>query len=817
MSVQALEILIQATNAASGPIREVQEQIDKLQQNARNISDVGDRISGFGQQMTRNVTAPIVAGLGASAYAAIQFESAMADVNKAFGLQRGTEEADAMAQSILRMSRTLPYSADGLAQIAAEAGMLGVKAPQMQDFVQLVAQMGTAFDMSSAQAGESIAKLSNVFGYMNSQGQVDIQGLNSLGDTINYLADSGATSANDIVSAMTRIGGTTRTFGLANNEAAALATSMLNLGRPPEIVATAISSMLPALQNATGGTDKFQQGLERLGLSATQMEQSISQDASGAIQDFFGRLNKLDSQTRVRAISEMFGTGSDSQIVAQLAADTGQLTTAFAALNNIPASGMLNEFENRSATTANQIQLLKNNVMEAAINLGSVLLPAINGIISAIAPMVKGFTDFAAANPGITKLAVAFALVLAAVGPLLIIIGQIISAISAIGSAIAAVQGFMLLVSAMAAGAVPAAGFAGAVAGIATAIAGIGLGPILAIVAALAGGAYLIISNWGAVSSFFQSTFASIVAAIQPVVMAIMQFAQGFAQGFMDGIQPAIPALMQIGTAFQTMFTALWQMIVAIAQIVMGFMQFANAAMQLTPIGMMITAIGMAFNSAGVSVGTFGAMVGAALGAVISAIANVAAQAMTLVATFASVTASIVATVNGVAGQMFAAGVNIVNSIAQGIRSAMGSVMSAISSVASAVRGALPFSPPEWGPLSDIMSSGGNIVNSIASGIVPGPLTTAMDTALSPIAGMMQPGSGILPTQSTGVGMGTTGAIAPSATGSGINLTYAPQVTIGGNGAEAEGNFAQMLNEHKDQILRLLQGEERRKERVAYG
>jgi len=64
------------------------------------------------------------------------------------------------------------------------------------------------------------------------------------------------------------------------------------------------------------------------------------------------------------------------------------------------------------------------------------------------------------------------------------------------------------------------------------------------------------------------------------------------------------------------------------------------------------------------------------------------------------------------------AGRNIVTSIANGIRSAIGTVTSAISNVVGRVRNFLPFSPAKEGPLKDIMNV--KIAESIAEAIDKG-------------------------------------------------------------------------------------------------
>lgn len=65
--------------------------------------------------------------------------------------------------------------------------------------------------------------------------------------------------------------------------------------------------------------------------------------------------------------------------------------------------------------------------------------------------------------------------------------------------------------------------------------------------------------------------------------------------------------------------------------------------------------------------------------------------------------------------KFFNAGRNIVTSIADGIKSAVGVVTDAIGNVASKVRDFLPFSPAKEGPLLDIhrLNFGGTIAQSI--------------------------------------------------------------------------------------------------------
>lgn len=758
---EALEIVIRAIDAASSVIENITSQIDRLSGAGKGIQGLGKQMESLGGSMTKVgaaatvLTAPLALGLGAATKAAIDFESQTANTFKAFGLEAGTEQAEAMSDAILEMSRTLPYSAEGIAQVATNAGKLGVQRGQMEDFVRTVAQMGTAFDMSADQAGDSIARLSNVFGYMDKQGKIDIEGLTALGNTINYLADTGATSEADIVNAMTRIGGVTRNFGFANNEAAALTAAFLNLGIAPEVVATSLGSMLPTLQAATRQTPKFKNALEELGLTAEQLEGNIKQDATGAIFDFFQRLSKVEDKAGV--VQSLFGAGSDSRAIAQLAGDMTQLDKAFASLGKVPTDGLMATFEARSATTANQLQILKNGITEVGITIGSAILPAVNSVVQGLIPMVQGFADFADAHPGIMQVGAAFAAIVGILGPILIIAGSVISAVGTIISAFAglgaviggALNFIMLGISSIAAGFASLSGiFATIGAVISGVFAAISL-PVVATIAAILGlatAAYLIIANWKAVKTFFAGLWAGIVAGATQLGAMLSSAMSG-----------AVAAVQAAWASLPGFFAGIWAGIVAAAQ-------------------------------AGVAAAVGAIQAGASMA--IGAIQNMGA--------------GMVSAVMGIASQMFAAGAAIVNSIADGIRSAIGSVTSAISSVTAAVANFLPGSPVAEGSLRVINSgyAGSQIVRMIASGIQGNP---SAGDALNQNLGA----SSLLSAYAA------SPATAPAQSGGGaITVNYSPTINTGNGNTD---NLTGILRQHKDEILAMIRAEERRKERLSYG
>jgi len=306
---------------------------------------------------------------------AIEFESAMADVVKVANLSE--EETKKMSLALEKLSTKIPIAADGLASIAASGASLGIAKDKLIDFTKVVAKMSTAFDMSADEAGEVVAKIMNVYG-------LGLKETTKLGDVLNYLSDNTAAKARDMINVLSRIGGTAKMFGLSAKNAAALADAFLAMGKPPEVAATAINALLTKLNTADKQGKKFQDGLKALGLNAIDIKFAIKNDPQKAIMMVLNRIKQFDKQTQMGILTDMFGA-EYSDDIALLVAGLDNYKKALKLVNNEQGynNSMQREFENRSKTTANQLQLLGNALNRIAIDLGSVVLP-----------VLKTFADF---------------------------------------------------------------------------------------------------------------------------------------------------------------------------------------------------------------------------------------------------------------------------------------------------------------------------------------------------------------------------------------------------------------------------------------
>ncbi len=332
---------------------------------------------------------------------AMDFESAMADVRKVVDFDT-PQQFKEMEQQLLSMTHKIPMASTELAKIAASGGQLGIARQDIAQFTETIAKMSVAFDMTAEQAGDSMAKLANVY-------KIPIKQINVLGDAINHLSNSSPAKASDIVNTLGRVGGVAKQFGLTELQTASLSNALISLGKTPEVAGTAINGMLTKLMTAEKGGKDFQAALKNMGISAKQLKKDIAQNGEQALMDFLKAINKLPKDQQMGTLVDLFGL----EYADDVAVLSGSLETYQKSIDALKSKGkdgkpnfsgsMDKEFAARSATTANNLQLFKNQMAHLGINIGSVMLPAVNALLNEMKPLVDSFIRFADAHPNLIK------------------------------------------------------------------------------------------------------------------------------------------------------------------------------------------------------------------------------------------------------------------------------------------------------------------------------------------------------------------------------------------------------------------------------
>lgn len=342
-----------------------------------------------------------VAGVAFPVKLAVEFESAMADVKKVVDFDTPKQFKE-MEQDILRLTRTIPMAGTELAKITASGGQLGVARKDLPKFTETIAKMSVAFDMAADQAGDSMAKLANVY-------QIPIDQIGKLGDAVNHLSNSSPAKAGDIINTLGRVGGVAKQFGLTEIQTTSLSNAFISLGKTPEIAGTAINGMLTKLMTADKQGAKFQQALKNMGIESKDLKKAIKENGEQALMDFLKQVGKLPKENQMGALVDLFGL----EYADDVAVLVGGLETYKKSIDELkktskdgkPAfiGSMDKEFAARSATTANNWQIFKNSLTEIGITAGSVLLPALNQLMTTIRPIINSFADWASKNPEVVS------------------------------------------------------------------------------------------------------------------------------------------------------------------------------------------------------------------------------------------------------------------------------------------------------------------------------------------------------------------------------------------------------------------------------
>ena len=495
---------------------------------------------------------------------AVQFESVMADVRKVVDFDT-PEQFKEMGNDILDLSKRLPISAEGIAQIVAAGGQSGIAREDLMAFAESAAKMGVAFGVTADQAGDMMAKWRTAF-KMNQGDVVD------LADKINYLGNTTAASASLISDVVTRIGPLGEVGGIASGEIAALGASMVGSGVQSEVAATGIKNLILGMTAGEGATKSQAAAFAALGLSATDMAGKMQTDAKGAIIEVLQAIKGLDKEKQAAVLSDLFGKESIGAI-APLLSNLDGLKANFNKVSDkaLYAGSMQKEFEAQTVTTANQLILLKNAVTATATSIGSALLPSITPILQRVSQLAIGFSTWASENQELVGSILAAALGMAS-GVTVVsgalagyhkcyqgfmgaqkLIGSVQKGFSKALPAIRSFSSFLgkgLLQSLKLA----ATGFKLLTSAVRTATAFLMTNPILLAIMAIAVAAYLIISNWDTVSAYligfwntiqpYWAAFTSWLMEIWNTVTAAVISAWDTVSGAVGNVITAIVSLM---------------------------------------------------------------------------------------------------------------------------------------------------------------------------------------------------------------------------------------------------------------------------------
>lgn len=537
------------------------------------LQSVGGKMTGLGNTMTVGVTAPIVAGVGAVVKSAMSWESAFAGVKKT-----NDEVVDSngnvvysyadLENGLRGLAAQLPASHEEIAGVAEAAGQLGIKSQDVVSFTKTMIDMGESTNLSAEDAASAIAKIANITGLTSDEYQ-------RFGSSVVALGNNFATTESDIISMANRLAASGTLAGLTNQEILGLATAMSSVGIEAEAGGTAMTQTLSAIESAVAaGGEDLQQFATVAGESAQEFADKWKNHPIEAIQDFIRGLGKLDEkgESATMVLDEMGLTGvRQSNMLKSLALAADTMTGAVDLSNKAWSenTALTNEASTRYETTESKLKMLKNQVVDMAINFGGPFVDALKNGLEASKPLIQTLSDMAKKfnelSPAQQQHIMKWLAISAAAGPALSILGKLTTGLGSMfkvfGSVNSGIGKLVGKLAPMASGLTGVESAAGGAAGAASNFGGaVGLlsnplGLVVGGAAALAGG-LVVLSNakqhateqaqkYGTtLSGETKGALDQFGTAVTNAQIAMTNFETGAAQSA-DGVKTAVADMMK--------------------------------------------------------------------------------------------------------------------------------------------------------------------------------------------------------------------------------------------------------------------------------
>ncbi|MFQ8632151.1 MAG: phage tail tape measure protein [Intestinibacter bartlettii] len=513
------------TNSYTTARQQMQTLADSSQSMGSRFQAAGSMLTSAGSTLTTHVTLPLV-GIGtASVKTAADFESSMSNVQALSGATGS--ELQQLSDLAKEMGATTQFSASECADALGYMALAGWDTQQSMDALPGVLNLAAASGMDLANASDAVTDILSAFGMQASDAGM-------AADQFAYAQANANTSADQLTEAMSNCGVNANGFGqdLTQTNAVLMALSNEMLKGAP--AGTALSAVFRDMGNA------MKDGCIQIGKTKVQITDSKGNflDMTEIIKGVEKATNGMSESERQAALSSTFTADSIKAMGILLNEGSDKVAGYADQLENCGGSAeKMAEVMNDNLN--GQITALKSALEGAAISIGEALLPMIKGLVSVLQGALTWFNGL---NSGVKTTIVTVGLVVAAIGPLLLILGSLASAIGNLIELRALMTGSSVLSSAI-----------GRVSGLFTSLRNVIMGSVvpaiqslwafmlanpitivIAAIAALVAGFVYLWNNCESFRNFWINLWDNIVEVVTKIPETIQNLGQQFQAAFQN-------------------------------------------------------------------------------------------------------------------------------------------------------------------------------------------------------------------------------------------------------------------------------------------
>ena len=401
-------------NEYKSRLKDVNEQLKfgkaSIEEYTEKVQKAGEKVKNAGSGMTKTVTAPILAAGAASAKMAMDFEDSMAKVST---IADATEvPMDEMQKAILDLSNQTGISSEEIAQNVYDSISAGQKTGDAVNFVSNSTKLAKAGFADAGAALDVLTTIMNAYGLKASE-------VTNVSDMLIQTQNLGKTTVADLASSMGKVIPTANAYGVSLDELCAGYAIMTANGVATAESTTYMNGMLnelgksgtnvsKTLKEKTGKTFKE---LMDSGMSLSDVLKIIS-DAATENNKSFGDMWSSSEAGKAGMILLGDSTENFNGVLEQMQNSAGATNTAFEKLD----------------TNSTKIKKATNELKNDAIDLGTTLMEELAPIIENIAEKISQFTEwFNGLSESEKQMIIQIGLIVAAIGPLLIVLGTVVS------------------------------------------------------------------------------------------------------------------------------------------------------------------------------------------------------------------------------------------------------------------------------------------------------------------------------------------------------------------------------------------------------